>query len=64
MSTQMDVDGALQFTFDNILLPDSNVDEPGSHGFVNYRISPKAGLPDRSDHQYCSAFSLMQIRLL
>ncbi|MBK7571608.1 MAG: T9SS type A sorting domain-containing protein [Bacteroidetes bacterium] len=46
MSTQMDVNGALQFTFDNILLPDSNVDEPGSHGFVNYRISPKTGLPD------------------
>ena len=46
MSTQMDVNGALQFTFDNILLPDSNIDEPGSHGFVNYRISPKTGLPD------------------
>lgn len=46
MSVQMDANGALQFTFDNILLPDSNIDEPGSHGFVNYRISPQAGLPD------------------
>jgi uncharacterized repeat protein (TIGR01451 family) len=33
------------FTFDNILLPDSNVDEPGSHGFVQYRIRPVPGLP-------------------
>jgi hypothetical protein len=34
----------MEFKFDNILLPDSNVDEPGSHGFVRYRIKPKTTL--------------------
>jgi len=29
------------FRFDNILLPDSNVNEALSHGFVNFRISQK-----------------------
>ena len=35
----------LVFEFRNIMLPDSNMDEPGSHGWVRYRIDPKAGLP-------------------
>ena len=30
----------LEFHFDNIHLPDSNVNEPESHGFVRYRIKP------------------------
>ena len=30
----------LHFTFDNILLPDSNINEPASHGFIKYRIKP------------------------
>ncbi|MEP7170348.1 MAG: T9SS type A sorting domain-containing protein, partial [Bacteroidota bacterium] len=30
----------MTFTFDNILLPDSNVNEPASHGFIRYRIKP------------------------
>lgn len=34
----------MEFSFDNILLPDSNVNEPGSHGFVRYRIQPKSTL--------------------
>jgi hypothetical protein len=34
----------MTFTFDNILLPDSNANEPGSHGFVRYRIKPKTTL--------------------
>ncbi len=34
------------FQFNNILLPDSNVDEPGSNGFVKYRIRPMAGIND------------------
>ncbi len=46
VSTQMNANGVVQFIFNSILLPDSNVDEPGSHGFVNYKISPKVGLPD------------------
>ncbi len=30
----------MEFDFDNILLPDSNVNEVGSHGFIRYRIKP------------------------
>jgi len=36
----------LVFTFQNILLPDSNVNEPESHGFIRYSISPKQDLAD------------------
>jgi hypothetical protein len=43
MYAQLDPGGILTFTFDNILLPDSNVNEPLSHGFVRYRIRP--GIP-------------------
>jgi uncharacterized repeat protein (TIGR01451 family) len=32
------------FEFLNILLPDSNVNEPRSHGFVKFRIKPKTNL--------------------
>jgi uncharacterized repeat protein (TIGR01451 family) len=32
--------GTLKFFFPNILLPDSNVNEPASHGFVGFRIRP------------------------
>ena len=31
----------LEFVMNNILLPDSNTNEPMSHGFVRYRIKPK-----------------------
>lgn len=31
--------------FPNILLPDSNANEPLSHGFVQFSVKPKAGLP-------------------
>ncbi len=34
----------LQFVFDNILLPDSNINEPESHGYVHYRIKPENNL--------------------
>jgi len=34
----------LRWTFDNILLPDTNTNEEKSHGFVSYSIRPKAGL--------------------
>ncbi|MFZ1333060.1 MAG: T9SS type A sorting domain-containing protein [Flavobacteriales bacterium] len=30
--------GVLRFTFENIMLPDSTSDEPGSHGFVQFTI--------------------------
>jgi len=38
----------LLFTFDNINLPHSGADEPGSHGYITYRIKPTAeyGLND------------------
>ncbi len=42
---QLDIhNDTLLFIFENILLPDSNVNEPGSHGFVKFRIGQKAGL--------------------
>jgi hypothetical protein len=37
------------FTFENIQLPDSIIDEPASHGFVRYNIRPLSGLPDSTD---------------
>lgn len=33
--------GVIEFTFNNILLPDSFVNEPASHGFVQYKIVQK-----------------------
>jgi uncharacterized repeat protein (TIGR01451 family) len=36
--------GTLKFHFQNILLPDSNYNEPLSHGFVGFRIRPRLPL--------------------
>lgn len=36
-------ENVLKFTFDNIMLPDSNVNEPASHGFVKFKIGQRAG---------------------
>ncbi len=36
--------GAVEFAFENINLPDSTRDEPNSHGFVSYRIKKKKHL--------------------
>lgn len=41
-------DGTVEFTFNNIMLPDSNVNEPESHGFVTYRIMPDSGLAEKT----------------
>lgn len=38
--------GILKFTFNDILLPDSNVNEAGSHGFVKFRIAQTPDLPN------------------
>ncbi|MBJ6118347.1 IPT/TIG domain-containing protein [Pontibacter sp. BT310] len=38
----------LTWTFDNILLPDSNSNEPGSHGYIQFSIKPKADLPGKT----------------
>ncbi len=37
-------EGIAKFIFPNIMLPDSNVNEPLSHGFVKFNISQKEGL--------------------
>ena len=37
--------GVLHFVFKNIMLPDSNVNEAASHGFVTYRVAQKRDLP-------------------
>jgi len=37
--------GILEVAFSNISLPDSNVNEPSSHGFISYKIQQKAGNP-------------------
>ncbi|HNR21258.1 MAG TPA: T9SS type A sorting domain-containing protein, partial [Bacteroidia bacterium] len=34
----------MEFLFENILLPDSNINELQSHGFITYRIKPKTSL--------------------
>lgn len=47
--THIQEKGALSFTFKNILLPDSKTNEPLSHGFVSYRVSPKRGLPEQTE---------------
>lgn len=39
------VNGETFFNFNNINLPDSTTNEPGSHGYVHYRIKLKSGLP-------------------
>jgi uncharacterized repeat protein (TIGR01451 family) len=45
--TEISVDpsGEAMFKFQGILLPDSNVNEPGSQGFLKYRLRPVAGAP-------------------
>ena len=34
----------IEFIFENINLPDSTTDEPNSHGFIAYKIKPKADI--------------------
>jgi hypothetical protein len=38
----------LTFTFNNIMLPDSNANEPKSHGYLQFSIKPKANLPEKT----------------
>ena len=38
--------GVVQFLFANIMLPDSNANEAASHGYVQFAVKPRAGLPD------------------
>src|ERR1041385_6301467 len=39
----------VEFNFQNINLPDSGSDEPGSHGFVRYSVSPNSNLISGTD---------------
>jgi uncharacterized repeat protein (TIGR01451 family) len=43
--TQLLPGNILRFNYTNINLPDSTADEPASHGFVQYKVKRKAGLP-------------------
>ena len=45
MELEMDDGGNVSFIFNNIFLPDSNVNMPGSQGFVKYEIELDEGLP-------------------
>lgn len=44
MITSLTPDRQVTFTFNNINLPDSNTNEPGSHGWITYRIKPNFGI--------------------
>lgn len=35
----------IKWTFNNIMLPDSNTNEPASHGYIRYKIKQKANNP-------------------
>lgn len=42
-------ENVVTFIFENILLPDSNVNEPASNGFVKFAIKPKPGLAEYTE---------------
>jgi uncharacterized repeat protein (TIGR01451 family) len=44
-TTTMSGEGIIHFNFNDIMLPDSNINEPNSHGFVSYSIRMKDDLP-------------------
>jgi uncharacterized repeat protein (TIGR01451 family) len=46
MNANISGTGIVTFTFNNIMLPDSNVNEAESHGFVQYSINLKPALTD------------------
>ncbi|HEX8545649.1 MAG TPA: T9SS type A sorting domain-containing protein, partial [Cytophagaceae bacterium] len=37
-------DRTMTWTFDNVLLPDNKTNEPGSHGFIKFKIKPKKNI--------------------
>jgi len=48
MTANVRGENELVFRFDNILLPDSNINEAASHGFVQYSIRQKPNNPEGS----------------
>ena len=47
-----DAEGRLNFFFENINLPAAEDDEPGSHGFITFRIKPISGLTPGTEIQH------------
>lgn len=47
--TTTQINDYVNFKFSNILLPDSNVNEPASHGYVRFRIKPQQGLSNNTN---------------
>ncbi|WP_116790021.1 DUF7619 domain-containing protein [Flavobacterium psychrotrophum] len=47
-------ENALEFKFDDIDLPDSTTNEPASHGWVSFRVKPKATIAE-NDIAYSTA---------
>ncbi|HHH49853.1 MAG TPA: PKD domain-containing protein, partial [Saprospiraceae bacterium] len=47
--TTVHPDGLVEFIFEDILLPDSIVNEIGSHGFVNFKIKAKPDLENYTE---------------
>jgi uncharacterized repeat protein (TIGR01451 family) len=43
-TTKIEGTNIIEWRFNNILLPDSNKNEPKSHGFIRYRIRPRSTL--------------------
>ncbi|MCC6724402.1 MAG: T9SS type A sorting domain-containing protein [Saprospiraceae bacterium] len=41
--------GQIKFIFENIMLLDSNLNEPASHGYVKFRIKHRTGIPLGTD---------------
>ena len=48
VTTELKQNGVVDFKFLNIMLPDSNVDKPGSEGYISYTIRTKPGLPENT----------------
>ena len=48
-------EGIVHLIFDNILLPDSNVNEAASHGFAKFKITPRADAMLESDIENSAA---------
>lgn len=44
-TTQINGNGIVKFNFPAIFLPDSNTNEPLSHGYIQYKVKLKDGLP-------------------
>lgn len=49
VQTEQKSNGAVKFSFINILLVDSVANEPESHGYIRYRIQGQTGLPDSTE---------------